>query len=159
MSKRKLVEKFINDNIDSAYRFAFTYMKNQHDAEDVVSDSIIRALRAADSVKDPERIKPWFFRIVSNTALTNIKKKQKVVPFESMDNNGDIYEDSYSISNITEMIEKLPKEYMEVIVLRYFEDMKIKDVAEVLNINENTAKTRLYKALRLLKEDMVEDYE
>ena len=48
---------------------------------------------------------------------------------------------------------------MEVIVLRYFEDMKIKDLAEVLNINESTAKTRLYKALKILKEDMVEDYE
>ena len=48
---------------------------------------------------------------------------------------------------------------MEVIVLRFFEDMKIKDMAEVLGINENTAKTRLYKALRLLKEDMVDHYE
>lgn len=158
MSRRKLVENFINENINSAYRFAFTYMKNQHDAEDVVSESIIRALKAADSVKDPERIKPWFFRIVSNTAITQIKKKQKVVPFESMENE-DIYEDSYSISDLNEMIEKLPKEYMEIIVLRFFEDMKIKDVAEVLDINENTAKTRLYKALRLLKEDMVDYYE
>ena len=65
----------------------------------------------------------------------------------------------YNISNLNEMIESLPKEYMEVIVLRYFEDMKIKDLAEVLNINESTAKTRLYKALKILKEDMVEDYE
>lgn len=158
MGGRKLVEKFINENIDSAYRFALTYMKNQHDAEDVVSDSIIRALKAADSLKEPDRIKTWFFKIVSNTAITHIRKKQKTIPFDNME-NGDMYEDSYSISNINEMIEKLPKEYMEVIVLRYFEDMKIKDLAEVLNINENTAKTRLYKALKLLKEDMVEDYE
>ena len=158
MGGRKLVEKFINENIDSAYRFALTYMKNQHDAEDVVSDSIIRALKAADSLKEPDRIKTWFFKIVSNTAITHIRKKQKTIPFDNME-NGDMYEDSYIISNINEMIEKLPKEYMEVIVLRYFEDMKIKDLAEVLNINENTAKTRLYKALKLLKEDMVEDYE
>ena len=108
MSRRKLVENFIKENINSAYRFAFTYMKNQHDAEDVVSESIIRALKAADSVKDPERIKPWFFRIVSNTAITQIKKKQRVVPFESMENE-DAYEDSYSISDLNEMIEKLKK--------------------------------------------------
>ena len=73
--------------------------------------------------------------------------------------DSDEYEDTYDISNLNEMIEKLPKEYMEVIVLRFFEDMKIKDMAEVLGINENTAKTRLYKALRLLKEDMVDHYE
>ena len=68
-------------------------------------------------------------------------------------------EDSYNISNINELIEKLPKEYTEIIVLRYFEDMKIKDIAEILRINENTVKTRLYRALKLLKEDMVDDYE
>ena len=158
MSGRKLVENFIKENINSAYRFAFTYMKNQHDAEDVVSESIIKAIRSAGSLKDPERIKPWFFKIVSNTAVTHLKKKQRVIPFETM-YDSDEYEDTYDISNLNEMIEKLPKEYMEVIVLRFFEDMKIKDMAEVLGINENTAKTRLYKALRLLKEDMVDHYE
>ena len=72
--------------------------------------------------------------------------------------NEDIYEDSYNISDVNEMIEKLPREYTEVIILRYFEDMKIKDISEVLGINENTVKTRLYKALKLLKADMEESY-
>lgn len=158
MSKRKLVEEFIKGNIDNAYRFAFTYMKNQHDAEDVVSESIVKALKAADKINDTGKIKQWFFAIVSNTAITNIKKSQKVVPLYSMENDS-ACEDSYNISNINELIEKLPKEYTEIIVLRYFEDMKIKDIAEVLGINENTVKTRLYRALKLLKEDMVDDYE
>ena len=158
MSKRKLVEEFIKGNIDNAYRFAFTYMKNQQDAEDVVSESIVKALKAADKIKDTGKIKQWFFAIVSNTAITNIKKSQKVVPLYSMENDS-ACEDSYNISNINELIEKLPKEYTEIIVLRYFEDMKIKDIAEVLGINENTVKTRLYRALKLLKEDMVDDYE
>ncbi len=158
MSKRRLVEKFINENINNAYRFALTYMKNQHDAEDVVSDSIIKALRAADSLKDTDSVKAWFFKIVSNTAVSAIKDKKKVIPFEKFENEKS-YEDSYSLSSIEEMIEKLPKEYMEVIALRYFEDMKIKDIALVLSLNENTVKTRLYRALKLLKEDMVEYYE
>lgn len=157
MNKRKLVEEFINVNIDSAYRFAFTYMKNQQDAEDVVSESIIRALKASDSIKDIKNIKTWFFKIISNTAINDIRKKQKVVPLMSIENE-DIYEDSYNISDVNEMIEKLPREYTEVIILRYFEDMKIKDISEVLGINENTVKTRLYKALKLLKADMEESY-
>ena len=64
MGRRKLVERFINENIDSAYRFAFTYMKNQQDAEDVVSDSIIRALKAADNLKEPDRIKTSIFLLI-----------------------------------------------------------------------------------------------
>lgn len=157
-SKRKLVENFINENINSAYRFAFTYMKNQQDAEDVVSESIVRALKAADSLKDINSVKTWFFRIISNTAMTYLKKNKKIVPFETIENE-DTYEENYNISNINDMIEQLPKEYMEVIVLRFFEDMKLKDIALVLDLNENTVKTRLYKALKLLREDMVEEYE
>lgn len=155
MGKKKLVENFIKNNINNAYRFAFTYMKNQQDAEDVVSESVIKAIKYADNVKDVSKLKPWFYRIVSNTALNNIKKNTKVVPFEEIEDKN-LYEDNYEISNLNELIEKLNEEYIEVITLRYFEDMKIKDIADVLGINENTVKTRLYKALKILKED-VED--
>ncbi len=146
MGKKKLVENFIKNNINNAYRFAFTYMKNQQDAEDVVSESVIKAIKYADNVKDVSKLKPWFYRIVSNTALNNIKKNTKVVPFEEIEDKN-LYEDNYEISNLNELIEKLNEEYIEVITLRYFEDMKIKDIADVLGINENTVKTRLYKAL------------
>ena len=57
------------------------------------------------------------------------------------------------------MIEKLPKEYLEIITLRYFEDMKLKDISEVIGVNENTVKTRLYKALKILKKEVGDEYE
>ncbi|MEA4974039.1 RNA polymerase sigma factor SigV [bioreactor metagenome] len=158
MGNRKLVENFVKDNIGNAYRFAFTYMKNQQDAEDVVSESIVKALKSADNVKDMSRLKPWFFKIVSNTALNSIKKNMKIIPFENLDDKNS-YSDIYNISNLMELIEQLPKDYLEVITLRYFEDLRIKDIAEVLSINENTIKTRLYKALKILKEDVEDKYE
>lgn len=158
MGGRKLVENFIKNNISSAYRFAFTYMKNQQDAEDVVSESIIKALKASDSVRDMSRLKPWFYKIVSNTAINNLKKNMKVIPFEELDDKN-LYEDSYDISNFDEMLNKLPKEYIEIITLRYLEDMKIKDISDILSINENTVKTRLYRALKILKEDVEDNYE
>ena len=158
MGNRKLVENFVKDNIGNAYRFAFTYMKNQQDAEDVVSESIVKALKSADNVKDMSRLKPWFFKIVSNTALNSIKKNMKIIPLENLDDKNS-YSDIYNISNLNELIEQLPKDYLEVITLRYFEDLRIKDIAEVLSINENTIKTRLYKALKILKEDVEDKYE
>ena len=158
MSSRKLVENFVKDNVSSAYRFAFTYMKNQHDAEDVVSESIVKALKSADNVKDVSKLKPWFFKIITNTALNSIKRNNKVIPFDELDDKK-TYEDDYNITNLSDLIESLPKEYLEVITLRYFEDMKIKDIADILSVNENTVKTRLYKALRILKEDVEENYE
>lgn len=158
MSNRKLVENFVKENISNAYRFAFTYVKNQHDAEDVVSESIIKALKSAENIRDSTKLKPWFYKIVSNTALNYLKKNKKEINFEDISCN-DTYKENYDISNLDDLIEKLPKDYLEVITLRFFEDLKIKDIAEVLSINENTVKTRLYKALKILKEDVEDNYE
>lgn len=60
-------------------------------------------------------------------------------------------EDSYTDMDLKRTLEELPAKYRSVIVLRYFEDMKINEVAEVLNENTNTIKTRLYQALQLLR--------
>lgn len=60
-------------------------------------------------------------------------------------------EDVYSDIDLKRTLEDLPAKYRSVIVLRYFEDMKISEVAEVLNENNNTIKTRLYQALQLLR--------
>lgn len=60
-------------------------------------------------------------------------------------------EDNYTDMDLKRTLEELPAKYRSVIVLRYFEDMKINEVAEVLNENTNTIKTRLYQALQLLR--------
>lgn len=158
MSDRKLIEDFIKNNINSAYRFAFTYTKNQQDAEDVVSESIIKAINASGNLKDSSKVKTWFFRIVSNTAISYINRNKKVIPFDEITDD-ETYLDSYNFSSLNDVIEKLSKEYLEIITLRYFEDMKLKDISEVIGVNENTVKTRLYKALKILKKEVGDEYE
>ena len=158
MSDRKLIEDFIKNNINSADRFAFTYTKNQQDAEDVVSESIIKAINASGNLKDSSKVKTWFFRIVSNTAISYINRNKKVIPFDEITDD-ETYLDSYNFSSLNDVIEKLSKEYLEIITLRYFEDMKLKDISEVIGVNENTVKTRLYKALKILKKEVGDEYE
>ena len=152
MEKRKSLERFITQNFDRAYRLGVTYMKNQQDAEDVLSESILKALQSADSIKDVDKIKPWFFQIISNTAISAIKQKQKICAVDEV--YSEITYDEYNFDDLNDVIQKLPNQYLEIIVLRYFEDMKIKDIALILEENENTIKTRLYKALKIFKQDM-----
>ena len=152
MEKRKSLERFITQNFDRAYRLGVTYMKNQQDAEDVLSESILKALPSADSIKDVDKIKPWFFQIISNTAISAIKQKQKICAVDEV--YSEITYDEYNFDDLNDVIQKLPNQYLEIIVLRYFEDMKIKDIALILEENENTIKTRLYKALKIFKQDM-----
>ena len=156
MNKTKILNEYITQNIDSAYRFAFTYVKNREDAEDVVSESMIKAMKYIGSLKNPQNIKAWFYKIISNTALNFIKKRNRTV---SIDDSTLIpaANDDYSEINLESILNCLEQKYREIVVLRFLEDMKIGEIAQILEINENTVKTRLYKALKVLRAEM-EDY-
>ena len=65
----------------------------------------------------------------------------------------DVYEDQ----DVRRAIEDLPEMYRAIIILRFFEDLKLEDIAHILGENENTIKTRLYKALRLLKVELSQE--
>lgn len=159
MNKKQLFEQYITnkDNLDQAFRFAFTYTRNQQDAEDVVSESVIKALRSIHKLKNTQYLKTWFYKIIINTALTQIAKNKKAVliDYATLDDLQSINDD-YSNISFTQMIQHLDKNYRVIIVLRFFERMQLKEIAELLDINENTVKTRLYRALELLKLDMEE---
>ncbi len=153
MNKKQLFEKYITANLDSAYRFAYTYTKNKYDAEDVVSESIIKALNAAETIRSPEYIKSWFYKIIANTAINNLKKKNRFDEFSEKENEISM-EDDHSQINLQIILDKLEVKYREIIVLRFMEDMTIKEIAQVTGINESTVKTRLYRALEILKVEM-----
>jgi RNA polymerase sigma-70 factor (ECF subfamily) len=154
---KQLFEKFITQNIDSAYRFAYSYVKNQQYAEDVVSQSVIKALSALDRLKNPEFMKSWFYRIIINTSITYLNQNKKNIYMEIDDLNGfDNTVDTYEDIDLKETIEKLPLKYRSIIILRYFEEFSLNEIATMLDENLNTVKTRLYKALKILKLEMDE---
>lgn len=156
MNTGKEFERFISENIDRIYRFAYSYTKKREDAEDVVSESVEKALKSLKKLKQPEFMKTWFYKIVSNTALTHINKKNKIelLSFNEIPESSE--NDDYSKLNFEELIKVLDVKYKSVIILRFMEDMKISEIAKILDVSENTVKTRLYTALRLLKSDMEE---
>ncbi len=156
MKNKQLFEKYITKNLDNAYRFAYTFTKNQCDAEDIVSESVVKALAAADSIKNPQYIKPWFYRIISNTAVTFLKSKKRFQSAEEFENDLTA-EDDYSEVTLMSIINNLDLKYRETVVLRFLENMRISEIAEVTGVNENTVKTRLYRALELLKTEMESD--
>lgn len=158
MNKKQLFEDYLMQNIDSAYRFAYTYAKNREDAEDIVNESVIKAIKSIHHLKMPEHIKPWFYKIIVNTALTYLKRKSKISYSDYEDlNDIDATEDDYSELTLNSLIEKLDLKYKSIIVLRFLEDMSLSEISQTLGINENTVKTRLYNALKLLKVDMESD--
>lgn len=153
--KRKKVEKYIIENRNSFYRLAYTYTKNEADALDVVQDSIYKALTSIESLKDFDSIRPWFYKILVRTSIDNLRKNKKykeMIDIGEVNDNGKV--DQYEDIDLQESLNKLPTEYKSIIVLRYFEDLKLDEIAKILGENTNTVKTRLYTGLKKLKIDI-----
>ena len=142
----------MEENKDKFYRIAYSYVKNQDDALDIVQDAVYKAIIKYDTLRNPEYIKTWFYRILVNCAIDTIRKNRKVTCTDWGEQ--DIVE-SGSISDeyidLRHSLNKLDDNQRVIVVMRFFEDMKIDDIASVLNCNVNTVKTRLYSALKKLR--------
>ncbi|UYO35675.1 RNA polymerase sigma factor [Bacillus zhangzhouensis] len=162
MKKRTIDDQFadyVMEHKHSFYRLSYSYVKNQEDAMDVVQEAIHKALKSVHRLEDASKMHSWFYKIVVNTALDFLRKKKRVqvtdddtLEFLSQ-GESDIYEDQ----DVKRAIEDLPEMYRVIIILRFFEDLKLEDIAQILDENENTIKTRLYKALRLLKVELSQE--
>lgn len=155
--KRKKVEKYLIENREYYYRLAYSYVKNEADSLDIIQESIIKALTSIESLKEIEKVKSWFYKIVIRTSIDYIRKNKKyndMIDISEIINNGK--SDEYKDLDLYKALDELDETYKAIIILRYFEDMKINDIADILDENPNTVKTRLYAGLKKLKIDIGE---
>lgn len=155
----KILEKYIVQNKEAHYRMAYSYVKNKDDALDIVQESIYKALNSVGKIENIQYIKTWFYRILINTALDFIRKNNRISYFDDMDFNADSKEDKYENFDLQNALDNLPPQYKTIIILRYFEDLKITDIAEILGENVNTIKTRLYSGLKKLRIELNDEEE
>lgn len=151
-----VLENYILQNKESHYRIAYSYVKNKDDALDIVQESIFKALSSADSLANAEHIKTWFYRILVNTSLDILRKKGKLSYVEDivLDLNTEAKEDIYENFDLQNAMDDLPHNCRLIISLRYFEDLKLEEIADILGENLNTVKTRLYTGLKRLRIEM-----
>lgn len=157
---KKQVADYITNEKGKHYRLAYSYVKNVDDALDIVQESIFKALSSLASLDEPQYIKTWFYRILVNTALDFLRKRKRLVLVDELVltsyDTGTV--DKYQDIDLQQALDELPEKYRSIIILRYFEDLKIEEVAEILDRNVNTVKTRLYRALEILRLN-IEDLE
>lgn len=149
---------FIRENQEKLYRIAYAHVKNQDDALDLVHTSIVKALQKQHTLQNQACARTWFYRILVNECMTYFRKKSRLVyladlgdellPSSPQSQGQDAYLDLYSA------IDQLPSQLKTIIILRYFEDLKLSTIAEITSTNLSTTKSRLYKALELLKLDL-----
>lgn len=142
-------ERILTDNYEKYYRLAYSYMRNEDDALDVVQESAYRAIRDCGKVKNKDYLSTWIYRIVVNTALDLLRKKKKETLTEELPELP--VEDQYQETELRTILNQLDHKSKTIIILRYFEDLKLEDIADILGDNLNTVKARLYRSLKKLR--------
>ena len=152
---QKQVEEVILDSYEAMYRLAYTYVRSEEDALDIVQESVCKAIKHAHRVKQTRFIKTWLWRIVMNTAVDFVRTNRKEVAVEEFLEQGQ--EDRYQDFDTLEALRVLDEKEKAVIVLRFFEEQKISEIAKLLNENVNTVKTILYRSLKKLRVELTEE--
>ena len=155
---QEIIKEYILLNQNQIYRLAFSYVHNKDDALDIVQETIYKAMAGKRSLHKSDSVRPWLYRIVVNTALDFLRrKKREAVPHEDILLRGEsAADDRYEDIDLKRALDSLPDMYRSVVVLRYFEDLTLEEIAGILNENLSTVKTRLYKSLKLLRVEMSE---
>lgn len=162
----KLVEKAAKGNREAfgeliimhqeyLYRLAYMYTKNEQDALDAVQECAMRAMISMDKLREPEYFKTWITRILINSIYLAQKKRKNNSPFEEYSEAAP--EPSVSIEERTDLydaIDLLPPTYKTVVILQYFQGMKINEIAQVMSIPVGSVKAYLFRAKESLRNQL-----
>lgn len=149
---RKRIEKKILSDYKKYYRLAYSYVKDEDDAMDVVQESVYKAIKECSTLKKEKYFSTWMYRIVVNASLDFIRKSKRELP--SLVEYEEYYRDPYMDFDVMDSLNKLDNSEKSIIILRFFEDEKLETIAEILDLNISTVKSRLYRSLKKLRIDL-----
>ena len=149
------------------FRKAKSMVKDDDDADDIVQDALIAGYKSIVNFRAEAGVYTWLYRIVINKSKDLLTKRKRMVEKSIDDNEQQFVDDrlgfekklelSDESSYLIKKINQLENIYKEVIELRYFEEMSYSDIAELLECNVGTVKSRLFKAKEILKHMILQD--
>lgn len=151
-------------HLDALYSFALKLARARDDAEDLVSDTVLRALERWEQYQLGTNVRAWLFTILYHLFVSRTRRIDAREQLESdssagssprdavgeADPEGRFY-DSFLDDEIVRAIDSLPAEYRSAVVLSDIEELHYAEIAELLDIPEGTVKSRLFRGRRLLQ--------
>lgn len=139
-------------------------LRDESAAEDVVQDALAKGAAERERLRDARRLRAWLFQITRNALVDHYRRTRPVeelpddlsddLPAEPDASAASVEEELTRC--LTPLIERLPEEYREAVVLAELQDMKQRDVAGVLGLSLSGAKSRVQRGRRLLREMLVD---
>ncbi|AMP19934.1 hypothetical protein AZF37_00935 [endosymbiont 'TC1' of Trimyema compressum] len=165
MKKEKQIEKAIRGNKaaleellihmqEQLYRTAYIYMNNKEDALDVVQETACKVVESIKSLKEIRYFKTCVIRILINTAYTELRKRKNVVSLEAvyqLKSSNEMEATVIERLELNSQLKNLKTKYKTVILLYYYHDLSIKEIAFTMDIPEGTVKTYLARGKEQLK--------
>lgn len=158
MDKNTDFKTIYNQYGDMLYRIAFVQLGNPQDAEDILQDVFYALLNNPPKFKDEEHQKAWLIRTTHNKAINLLKSaSRKNVSIDDLQIHIDSPAKDLHIDVLKKVISLSPK-YKSVVVLYYYNDFSVSEIAQILKISKSAVKMRLKRSRELLKIEL-EDYE
>lgn len=143
---------------DRLYKTAFYYLRNEASALEAISEATCRAYISIGKLKDCRYFATWITRILINYCMDELKYMSKNNPMEQVDLSPVFIKDEEAgidmKLDLMASLRLLKPKYRDVIVMRYLEDISVKEIAQSLSKPENTIKTLINRGLRQLREHM-----
>lgn len=133
------------------YRLAFSYVRNKDEALEIVQETVFKAFISIHKLEQPQYFRTWLTKIAVNCALDYIRKSSKIVLMDKDPEGNYAHEQSEESIDLYEALGGLDEKSRMVVVMRYFEDLPIKEIAVVLNMPVSSVKSVLYRGLEKLK--------
>ena len=135
-TNEQIVEEILLEEYEQYYRLAYSYVKNEADAGDIVQNGAYKALRSSHTLRQPEFAKTWVYRIMLNEIYAHLRQpKNDSYEFlqESKGYEAESVEDKYVNIDLQRALDSLPKQDKAIITMKYFEDKKLDEIADILN--------------------------
>jgi RNA polymerase sigma-70 factor, ECF subfamily len=155
-----------NTYLDGLYGYAVVLSRNSAEAEDLVQETCLRALRGIGQLRPNSNVKGWLFTILRNIWLNEVRRWRATPAMVELDSDGSsaiepvdtardphaVYVSSVEREQIRKAIQQLPLEFREIIILREYEELSYQEIAAVLNCPPGTVMSRLARARSRLRE-------
>lgn len=170
VSEKELVKKLQNeeevekafDQLVSLYKERLYWhirnmVKNHDDAHDVLQNTFIKVFRYIKNFKGNSKLYSWMYRIATNESITFLNKKAKKLNISSVELNelllenleSDPYFDGDEIQFLLQKaVASLPEKQQQVFNMKYFQDLKYKEIAEILEVSEGALKSNYHHAVK-----------
>jgi RNA polymerase sigma-70 factor (ECF subfamily) len=168
---RQAFEELAYPHLDSAYRTALRMTGQPASAEDLVQEAFLRAFRAFNQFERGTNFKAWLFRILTNVFLNDYRKKSRepqtsdfaeVEPADPGTESGEFKAEEIEAirarlsDEAVRAIDRLPPDFRLPFLLSTFEGFSYKEIAAIIGAPIGTVMSRLFRARRLLKTDLLE---